>query len=845
MASLLSSSGAPPACDGRESESELLRGSLRQAQEGHGTTWLLTGPPGIGKTFLLQWLKVRAASEGWDVVSAECRERSEVRFAPFEEAFQQFHVAGKREGSVPSGPRLLAYVRLLIAASTTRPCLLLLDDLQWADPESVVAFQVLSRAVGGMRAVLVGALRDSVLGGVTHDEQAWAKSVRALKGEGTLGLLPLEGLSEEASRRVVERTVGAPLTGVDGEQLLHSLWGRTGGNPLYLEELTQQLLSQGRITVRAGRTVVDPAALEERAGPSSGVGGLPPPPSLRRLVLARLDPLRPADLQLLRVAALSGGPFEAAPLAGALQRPVRDVVASLRALAEGGILGHEGTDGTSGWHFAHDLFWEVVLRESPEGELRELARRMAAWYATARPEEVEVVARLFHEARDPVEGLPWVRDAIDRALAAGATASAERFFRWYFELLSQESGGEPRGAREALELVDRLLVRRLRQETLAVLEDLLRANPSEELRWEVGWRQAHVQVSFDVRAAEAIHRRLEEELARSPFAQNAAKRGKLAFLRCELAGARLDWKEAIDAGMAAEVLLVEEAPLWQRGRLLYEIAWAMMMLERYPEAQDLLDEARELVSHGDLPGLRASLGTLAGSLSLMHGRLDEAASLFEKAAADLLEAGGVEGYGIANNDLAEAHLLAGRLEPARRALEEAELVGRQFASPRVLQGCHFRWGWWHLLRREWDLAHACCSEADQVARAHGFEEGVWENRLFRLWAQGELGSASEALDGLAAVKAEQSHFPAYFQPFVPWVEARLLELARRPGAREALTRAVDGARRSSAPQVQAFFLDSVAQWEELQGHPSLARSAREQAERLRGGPVAAAPAPAR
>jgi tetratricopeptide (TPR) repeat protein len=836
--------GGSSACEGRETESRVLREALSRAREGHGATLLLTGPPGIGKTYVLHWLQARAASEGWLVLAAECRERSEVRFAPFEDAFRQLQAPERSGAAAPPGPRLLSYVRTLIAESSKRPCLLLLDDLQWADPESVLAFQVLSRALGGMPAVLIGALRDSFLGAGSRDEEAWSRIVRSLKGEGTLSLLTLEGLGPDAARLVIERALGAPLEGVDGDRLARLLWERTEGNPLYLQELSHQLLLQGHLSVHDGRAVVGPSALGPGRGAASGVGGLPPAPSLRRIVLARLDPLHPADLQLLRAAALAGGPFESAPLSGALQRPPREILASLRSLAEAGILLHQGTEDGEGWQFAHDLLWEVVLREAPEEELRELARRPGAWWSTSRPDQVEVVARFFHEARDPVQGLPWVRDAIDRALSAGAAASAERFFRWYFDLLALASGDPETLSRETLELVDRLLVRRLRHETLGVLEELLRSHPTPELRWEVGWREAHVQISFDVRSAEAILHRLEGELGGVPPERERSRRGQLAFLRCEIAGSRLAWEESIRAGMEAEVLLEDAAPIWQRGRLLYEIAWGMMMLHRYPEAQDLLDEAQELLSKGEAAGTRASLGVLAASLALMHGRLDEAARLFERSGKDLLEAGGMEGYGIAHNDRAEVELVRGDLEAARRALEEAELVGRRFAAPRVLQGCHFRWGWWHALRGEWDLAHACCTEAEQTSRVHGFDEGVWENRVFLRWSEGELGSPGRALVELAPLRKESEAFPAYFRPYVGWVEGRLLDLAGRSGAREALTEALGLARRAALPYLQSQILLSLAGCEERAGKQAEARQHREEAASLqRSRPTAAPPVP--
>ncbi|MDE1835889.1 MAG: AAA family ATPase [Euryarchaeota archaeon] len=840
----------PPAvarspCMGRERESAELLSAASSAAEGHGGTWLLSGPPGIGKTHLMKWLAQTLRASDFTVLEGSFSDRNGTPLAKIEEVFAKLEPSPARSAPpstgaplsrVPPALALLRHVQALLKASQARPVALLFDDAQRADPESIGAFHLLSRAMGGIRGLLVVALGEQTGASEPEGDPFWKRTLALLSEEGSLHRVALAGLDGSAASRVIESVSKASLEGAEGWEILQGLLGRSGGNPLFLRELVELLLRQHQLVVEGGRLHLQGAGLDEGSPKvGGGWGRFPLPPSLRRLVLSRLDHVLPADLQLLEAAALLGSPFELEPLVGVLDRSHRDLAATCQDLVRLSLLQPQGPeDEEESWSFAHDLVWEVVLREAETSGLRDLSGRLARWWSLERPDEVETVARLFHDAREPLEGIRWVRDAIDRALRSGATAAAERYFQWYFDLLSFSPQPAEQRARETLELVDRLLVRRLRRETLGVLKQLETAHPTEEMRWQVGWREVHVLVSFDLPRAERRLEELTRSLEGSKLSQDPLRRAQLAFARCEVLGARLEWAEAIAAGVESLGLQGEGASAWERGRLLYELGWDHMMLGRLGPARELLEELRALTAVAEVPALAATGRVLEGTLALMEGNLRAAAEAYREASSRLLEMGAMEGYGTSKANLAEVLVQLGELEGARQALKDAELVGTRFGYPRVLQGCALEWAWVHAAEGRWREVLASLEESEKGGREGDFSEELWEARLLHAWALGETSAPNEALVELERVRREEGKLQPHLRPYLPRVEGRLLELAGRPGAREALERALDAARRYSGPEGQAEAWREIARWERSHGGGEAAERAEREASRLTG-----------
>ena len=171
-----------------------LRAALDAALAGHGSLVLITGEPGIGKTALVTRSADEAAARGVRVAWGRC---AEGEGAP---GFWPWTQVLRATGGLPGGEDYLApsgagtareaadrfrifdkVVRHLAEAATESGLLVVLDDLHWADPDSLGLLEFAARQLAGSRLLLVGAYRDDDTPGHLHRVAATA-AVNRLEG---------------------------------------------------------------------------------------------------------------------------------------------------------------------------------------------------------------------------------------------------------------------------------------------------------------------------------------------------------------------------------------------------------------------------------------------------------------------------------------------------------------------------------------------------------------------------------------------------------------------------------------------------------------------------------------
>src|SRR5262245_8393436 len=340
---------------GRVEEMEALGEALAEAVSGRGRLVLLAGDPGIGKTRTAEEFAAHARQEGAEVLWGRCHEgagapaywlwvqimraharardpdalRSEIgagaaviaQITP--ELRDRWPELGEPPPLQPEQARFRLFdsVTLFVkAAGAHRPLVLILDDLQWADPASLFLLSFLTREIGDARLLVLGLYRDFEVG-LQHP---LATALATVVHEPACRRFFLRGFSEQEVARCIGLSTGAEASG----SVVAAVLRRTEGNPFFVREIARLLAAEGaREDVVAARNVL--------------------PHGVREAIGRRLDSLSVEGRGFLEVAAVIGASFEVKVLegvAGELGRQ-RILAAMGEAVAAHLIVQESGTSG--------------------------------------------------------------------------------------------------------------------------------------------------------------------------------------------------------------------------------------------------------------------------------------------------------------------------------------------------------------------------------------------------------------------------------------------------------------------------------------------------------------------
>ena len=423
---------------GRADEIELLLRRWAQAKEGEGHIILLSGEPGIGKSRITMAVQERLSDEPHTRVRYFCSPHH--RDSPFHPFIAQLERAADlaredppqakldkletllsqsrrdlaesapfladllalpslgRYPPLPSEPKrrreriLAALIDHLEALASERPVLVIFEDAHWIDSSSLEVLDAIVERVPRLPMLFLLTFRPEF-------EPRWA-------GRPHASLLTLDRLGEPEAARLAERVAGAktlPTEVADG------IVQRADGIPLFIEELTKNLLEASLLREQEGRYVLD--------------GPLPPlaiPSSLHASLLARLDRLSPVK-EIAQIAAALGREFSYDVVAAVANRSDEHVCEALRQLTEAGLVFPHGAPPSAAFRFKHALVQDTAYGTLLRGQKQQLHARIGRVLEQRYPElaekQPEILAHHFTQA-----GL--AQQAAEHGLAAGRRAAA-------------------------------------------------------------------------------------------------------------------------------------------------------------------------------------------------------------------------------------------------------------------------------------------------------------------------------------------------------------------------------------------------------------------------------------
>ena len=312
--------------------------------------------------------------------------------------WQSLDAAGRRERTVTS------LKRLFLAASRTRPLLLVFEDLHWIDPETQAFLDDFIGILPTAKIMLAVTYRPEYehhWGGRGCYTQLRVSPLRPLDAEQLLAHL----LGEDESLNLLKDT----------------LITRTQGNPLFLEELIRTLVESKVLVGEAGAYVT-----------SFAIEQVHIPPSVQAVLAARIDRLMPSEKRVLQSAAVVGTDVPLALLREIVKNDKEDLHSILPRLEEAELLYQTSLYPEVIYTFKHSLTQEIayggLLQEHRRVLHAEVLEALEHLYAERIGEHVGDIARHALRGERWEKAALYLRQAGDQAAQRSAHQAAVAFF---------------------------------------------------------------------------------------------------------------------------------------------------------------------------------------------------------------------------------------------------------------------------------------------------------------------------------------------------------------------------------------------------------------------------------
>ncbi|MDQ4032054.1 MAG: DUF2791 family P-loop domain-containing protein [Actinomycetota bacterium] len=415
---------------GRDGELAALDEALATAANGRGGVVFLLGEAGIGKSRLAQVMASDAERRGLALLRGRAvRTITPVPYRPLAEALcaavrvgggltselspfrailgrlvPEWRVEGR--GGLDDSVVALAeaVLRFLRVMAGDRGCLLVLEDLHWADPETLAIVEYLADNLTSERVLCLGTLR-------TEERTPGRDLAGALGARRVSTILELSRLDE---REVADMVRSCLNTAAVPDEVL-GLTARADGVPFLVEELLAVAVASGALVHDGGSWAM--SAVVEPVVPLTFAD------SMRR----RLEGLGAEPRNVLLAAAVLGRRFDWVLLPALTALAENVVLAGLHAAVDAQIVAVD-VDGPA-FRFRHALSRDAVLGELLPPERSALSRRALEAIEAARPGLpggwCELAAELAEGAGDRLRAATLLAEAGRRALRRGALTSAE------------------------------------------------------------------------------------------------------------------------------------------------------------------------------------------------------------------------------------------------------------------------------------------------------------------------------------------------------------------------------------------------------------------------------------
>ena len=658
---------------GRETELRLIQQTLDAAGAGQCRALIMSGESGVGKTRLAELAVQHATEHGWTVASGSAFPvESGLPYALFADAlvpvfrqlgdpaitllsrgaksqlayiFPGLALDAPLDESVVRAPefkgRLLwTMAQLLTGIGARRPILLVLENLQWADPSSLELFHFLVRQMRDARVAVIATYNDTEF----ETRGVLQSATRSLVELGVTTHHQLSPLDRADVEELLRRVFGK---GAVPRHVMELLYERTQGNPFFLEQTVKALVSTGRLEHREGSWI------------GWNLEGLELPRSIRDALAIRIGSLGTTTRTVADFAAVIGTRLAVDVLRAAtcLEMPV--LIGALEELCRRNVLVGQSSGEHVTYDFTHPMIRDTLYLELGVGRAALMHAQVAAAIEQLRGDRTAERADelAFHYVQASIGDLTpkavlYLTLAGRSALEKHADREAARYLGAALHHLQRREPSSRGDAVKDAELVRLLNDLAIANHRIGKLDDALAL-------WTEA-RGATIALG-DHRSVAAIERRMA--------------------LACYWQGRHAEGLRHAEAGLGA--IASDDGATAQRAKLRIARGACLMEMGRPDEARRALYDALADADAADDDSLRASAHRALILAEIVTCRPTEAREHASRALELADRAGRLDVAGKAHWALAVLAGLTGNPAEVQSSLAHAERIADELRSPEL------------------------------------------------------------------------------------------------------------------------------------------------------------------
>jgi predicted ATPase/KaiC/GvpD/RAD55 family RecA-like ATPase len=795
----------------RVEEMNVLKEAVYRAVHGEGGLVFVHGEAGIGKTRLLRELGAYARSRGVQVLYGRCPALFRMDGVPpyvlWKEVIkdyldtcipeQLYRVIGfypaevaklvpevrQRLATIPQSfpispeqeqNRLFEAVSQFITnISKETPLLVVLDDLQWTDPSSLLLLHYLARGVQKTPLLLIGAYR-----GTDIDDNHPLTSVLAelnrerLTQEVPLKRMPLSDVSEMIKNILEQDEVP--------EEFCKLVYDKTRGNPFFVEEVVKSLKEEGVIY------------LEKGTWKFKEVSAIEFPKSVKNVVKARISRLAEECQNVLTMASFIGNDFTLEAICAVTGIEKNTLLKLMDKLFKTGLIKERVIRGEGICSFADILVRDVVYEEVSPLTRKELhgivGSALEKVYARTIDEHLGELASHFLEGGDKEKALDHFLKAGEKARKVYANAEEASYLKSALRLLEEKEGEfqEKASVLERLGDVEKLVskyddcmkhwneamplwVKLQKKDRTATLHRKM-ANVLWDILGEKNNAREHHEGALKIFETEPesvelarlyedmahMHRRMGEFTEAFPLAEKALALAEklnapeaIAISCNELAVDIIlragvgDFKKAFEyADRALKIALENE--YWETALWAYYRLIGALPTEEYEKRMDYLEKGLALAEKIGQVLWQSQFRLIQAEFNIWCEELDKAIAALNEALSLFKRTGDKFNTSTVLLDLGDAYRRSGEWEKSEKYLQEASDSARGQDEWTLNAAGYEYLGLLHLDKEEHAKAKESFEEALKAYEKAGSRVGQMYSSTFLCWVLLELGELEKA-----------------------------------------------------------------------------------------------------